>query len=269
MSNDNAYDPMADDIDNLALLGDNADVEEEAEQSLPTAPSGSDEVATVPDMTDPGWTEYVMKQFEEHEFYDGYPVVDGLRRVAAKLLGPIISSKSKTVQAPTATNGLHATVEWELVFLWMRDDELGPHQRTFCDVSDVSNLNTESPFCLHAAACAATKAEGRALRKALMLSRVHTAEEMMDVPEDTGESGRKIMDSQLTFINMKCHDLDIDAMKMFAASMKKNGYKTIRDIPYQKAVEAFHWLNQCQIGTKKIPDEIRGYDPDWRKKAAL
>ena len=260
---DQAYDPMADEIDNLALLGED-DGEEAA--ALPDKAEGA---VSVPSMTDSSWTEYVMKQFQEYELFDGYPTCDGLRRVAALLLGPIVSLRSRSVQAPNSGNGMAATVETEVIFMWTQDEDMSPHQRIFSDVADVSNLNTEDPFCLHASACAATKAEGRALRKALMLSRVHSAEEMMDVPEDTGDAGRKITDSQFTFVNMMASNLDINALKMFEMTMKKNGYAVARDIPYKKAVEIFHWLNQCQTNTRKIPDELRGYDPEWREKLGV
>lgn len=258
-------DEMAEQLDNLTLLGE---AEEDEEPNAPTTAEDGDgdEGEVIPDMDDIRWTEYVMKQFNQStEMYDGYPVVDGLRRVATKLLGPIISSKPRTVQAPTSANGFCATVEWELTILWERDDELKPHQRVFGDVADVNPNNTEHPFCLHAAACAATKAEGRALRKALMLSRIHTAEEMMDAPEDTGDSGRKITDSQMTFLTMKGHDLDINIGKMLEATAKKNNYPSIKDIPYHKAVLMFNWICQVQQGVKTIPAEMKGFDPEWRK----
>lgn len=260
-------DPMADQLDNLAILGDDTDVEEEEEVKL--SQQTEENQSFEPEIGDVRWTEYVMKHFEPDELFDGYPVVDGLRRVATKLLGPILSSKPRTVQAPSSANGFHATVEWEVVIRWERDDESGAEPRIFGDVADVSPNNTESPFCLHAAAVAATKAEGRALRKALHLSRVHSAEEMMDTPEDTGDSGRKITDSQLTFINMKAVDLDINTEKMFRMTMEKNGYKSVRDVPYQKAVSIFHWINQVQCGTKTLPEDLKGYDPDWKKKLGV
>ena len=267
-NNENNYDPMAEDLDNLSLLDDESDVKEEQEE-VQVVEHGKEDEFVEPDIDDPNWTEFVMKQFLPDEMFDGYPMVDGLRRVASKLLGDIILSRPRTVQSPNSGNGFHATVEWELGIMWRRDDEIGPHQRIFGDVADVSPNNTDEPYCLHAAACAATKAEGRALRKALMLTRIHTAEEMMDVPEDTGDGGKKVTDSTFTFLDMKGRHLNINIGKMLQRTMEKNEYKSARDIPYNKGVQMFHWINQIQCKTKNVPADLVGYDPEWKEKLGV
>ena len=45
-----------------------------------------------PSTTDPGWNDYVMSKFTEKELYDGNPLVNGLRRVAELVIGPIVYS---------------------------------------------------------------------------------------------------------------------------------------------------------------------------------
>src|SRR5690349_16712974 len=117
MSQEPNYDEAA---DNLAML-DDAELEQD---ELPVVEHGQEDDYVEPEMDDPKWTAHVMKHILPDELFDGYPVVDGLRRVATKLLGPIISSKPKTVQAPSSSNGFCATVEWELVIMWERDPDV-------------------------------------------------------------------------------------------------------------------------------------------------
>ena len=110
--------------------------------------------------------------------------------------------------------------------------------------------NTISPYFLHSAACAATKAEGRALRKALNLKCVYAAEEMKDQPEDTMDTKRLINTSQFSFLDMKCHDLNINAVALLNSGKEK--YNPLTDMPYEKALKIFDYLNQIQTGMKKL-----------------
>src|SRR5688500_6009345 len=49
--------------------------------------------------TNPEWSDYVLSQLTDNEKDNGSPRVDGLRRIATKLLGPF-SSHTEVVQAP-------------------------------------------------------------------------------------------------------------------------------------------------------------------------
>ena len=60
---------------------------------------------------------------------------------------------------------------------------------TFCDVADSWEGNTDDMFCVYSTATAATRAEGRALRKALRL-RVVAAEEV--TKKDTAKIAQDI-----------------------------------------------------------------------------
>lgn len=261
-------DPTAGELADFNLADDSlveVDVDDIRGSGMESA-IGATDVEQIPFMHDVAWTEYVMKHFKDDEIFDGYPTVDGLRRVATKLLGPIISSVSRVVQAPTSANGMHATVEHTVTFRW--DDNWSlDDKRTFQDVADVCPMNTELPYVLHSAATAATKAEGRALRKALQLRRVLAAEEMMDTPKYNDDNKHLITDSQLCFIDKMCYDLKINAVSLLNSGKEK--YKSVRDVPYNKAVEICHYLNQVQIKTKTLPENLSGYDPDWKKKAGV
>ena len=122
-----------------------------------------------PKTTDPEWNDYVLSLFDKSEMYDGRPLCHGLRRVAELLFGNIMVSRPVKVFPPQDDNGVgRATVIWEVVF---------ENGSAFSDVADCWEGNTDDTFCAFNTATAATRAEGRALRKALRLKTV-AAEEM-------------------------------------------------------------------------------------------
>ena len=66
-----------------------------------TDTSVTDVIASdAPSMTDPKWNDYVMSMFTEKEMYNGNPLVNGLRRVAEVVLGPIVYSGPTPVFPP-------------------------------------------------------------------------------------------------------------------------------------------------------------------------
>jgi hypothetical protein len=74
-----------------------------------------------PDMHDSAWSDYVIRQFEPDEMYNGLPTTDGCRRIVNKLLGPIVESVPIIAQSPSPQNDNHATVGWRLVIRWDND----------------------------------------------------------------------------------------------------------------------------------------------------
>ena len=135
---------------------------------------GSTNEESRPSMFSDEWNPYVMAHFHTNELIDGNPICAGLRRVAELLLGDIIESGPE--QVFPATDGMapdRATVVFKVVFDWMNSGQ----QRVFKEVADVWHGNTDDLFCAHPVATASTRAEGRALRKALKL-RCLAAEEL-------------------------------------------------------------------------------------------
>lgn len=220
----------------------------------------------IPDMADPKWSEYVLSHFEEDEIVDGMVLTDGLRRVVNKILGPIMRSVPVRETAPDVNNNYHATVAWE-VDIQFPDGSI----RTFGDVADVSEANTDPTFAIHASATAATKAEGRALRKALQLKRILTVDEIGATPINK-ISTDKINNQQIGFMNMVCERMNINIMKLLKLSKQK--YAKIEDVSYANAVLINKYLSECQRGKdakgnpRVIPENIKGYDPNWRKSDA-
>ena len=219
------------------------------------------------------WNDYVMSLFYPNELIDGNPICAGLRRVAEDVLGDLVSSRPSQVFPSQDNNGPgRATVVFEVVFDWMNSGQF----RTFADVADVWHGNTDDLFCAHPVATASTRAEGRALRKALKI-RCLAAEELAKkdivsiVRESvnkgqptTGEFGENdtISSSQINFLNNKCKQLDISVVEFI--NMGKNKYNNVEDITKQSASSMLGVLNQYQTGEKEVSDDIKGYNKNWR-----
>jgi len=212
-------------------------------------------LGATPSITDYDWPEYVLSQLEEDELFNGQPTTDGLRRIAENLLGPILESSSRLVQCPNPANEYTSAVEHSITFGCA---EVG--HRTFCDVADCSEKNTISTFAKYSSSTAATRAEGRALRKALRLRHTLTAEETESCVPNV--STDKINSQQIHFMNTLCGRNDIDVMKFVNSG--KGKYDNINDVPYDKAGTMNRILSDYQSGKIKIPQEIVGYKSDWR-----
>lgn len=221
-----------------------------------------------PSVTSPKWNDYVMGLFEKNELYDGRPLCAGLRRVAELLLGEIVSSRPVQVFPPTSGDSLgRATVIWEIVF---------SNGATFADVADCWEGNTDDAFCVFNTATAATRAEGRSLRKALRLRTV-AAEEMTSkntasiarsisqttkvATEGEYEDSDRMSDAQVNFIDSKSKQLDVNVEKMFKEVFKVS---TKRKITKLQASQAIQKLNEYQQDKGSISDSIKVYTSDWR-----
>lgn len=215
----------------------------------------------VPAITDPNWHEYVMKHFQPDELIEGNPTTEGLRRVAQIILGDIIESSSRSILPPTLDNNYGATVEHKIVFNWRLDDNFGGDIRTFTEIADVHQCNTEPEFLKHSSATASTRAEGRALRKALKLKYCVAAEEVTNV--QMGEEILAIKSNQINIINMLCSRCNIDVVKFINMGTQK--YKKIEDISYNTAAKMVAALNGFVSDNSKIPEHIIGFNKDWRK----
>ena len=216
-----------------------------------------------PSMLSAEWNEHVMGLFFESELFDGNPVCAGLRRVAEIVLGPIIKSGPTQVIAATDVDGPgRATVVFEVIF---------GTGYTVSEVADVWHGNTDDLFCAHPVATASTRAEGRALRKALKL-RCLAAEELSrkdivsivkekTAPKTTDgdwNSEAPITVQQKNFVDTKCKQLKID-IDLFINS-GNNSYSTIENVTKETASGMVKALNQYQHGQAEIPQEIKNED---------
>ena len=226
-----------------------------------------------PSMFSEEWNEYVMAHFKRNELIDGNPICAGLRRVAELLLGDIIESGPEQVFPASDSNGPgRATVVFSITFNWMNTGSI----RTFKEVADVWHGNTDDLFCAHPVATASTRAEGRALRKALKL-RCLAAEELakkdiVDIVQQAVkqaptsgeyEAGKSISSQQIQFIDNKCSMLDIDAFAFI--NMGNGSFSTVSEVTKDSAKKMIKVLNNYQNNSGDIPDSIKGYKVNWRE----
>ena len=222
-----------------------------------------------PKTTDPEWNDYVLSLFDKSEMYDGRPLCHGLRRVAELLFGNIIVSRPVKVFPPQDDNGVgRATVIWEIVF---------ENGSSFSDVADCWEGNTDDTFCAFNTATAATRAEGRALRKALRLrvvaaeeiTKKNTAEIVKSISQTNAiqstqgeyQSTGRMTENQERFVDGKSKQLDIHPAKLFKEVFNLSVSKKIDK---KQASDAIEKLNEYQQNKGAIPSSITGYQQDWR-----
>lgn len=222
-----------------------------------------------PPPTSPKWNDYVLGFFEDNEMFDGRPLCAGLRRVAELLLGRIVSSKPTQIFAPTSGDEIgRATVVWEVIF---QDGS------AFSDVADAWEGNTDDAFQVFVTATAATRAEGRALRKALRLKTV-AAEEMtskdtakiakdiskkkgLDVSTSEYDSSGTMTGPQSNFIDGKSKQLNIDAKKVLK---EVANVIDVSKTTKKQASDVIETLNKYQQDKSSVPSDVIGYNEDWR-----
>jgi len=229
-----------------------------------------------PPMWSENWQDFVLSQFKDDEKDDdGNPYVHGLRRVARKLLGPIVhsgpleASPAEFLGTPRETD-LYSllkpvTVRYVLRILWTRPEDIPDGGEAFMveytDVADCMRNNTDPEFLIHPSAMASTRAEGRCLRKALQIKKV-SAEEKTRVPLVEASATGLIRESDIIFIEALCRRLDINLMNYVNAGSKK--YDSIEQVALGTAERMTEHLSMLQNQKDKIKPEWKGYDPNWR-----
>ena len=256
-------------VDNVNLDADFEEVNDSPELEIK---EDEQEGEVTPSVTSEDWHEYVMSQFKPNELIDGNPITAGLRRVVEVVLGEVIETGPVEVFPATDPNGPgRATVIYRVV---LEEYESG-RTKSYSDTADVWHGNTDDLFCAHPVATACTRAEGRALRKALKL-RVLAAEDLAkkDIvgivqqsvnqqPTD-GEwnPDEKVSPQQINFIDNKCSQLDIDVMKFVNSG--STSYPSINNVTKDTAKNMIVELNKYQNQTTNIPPEVKGYVSNWR-----
>jgi len=220
----------------------------------------------IPSMLSAEWHDYAMKLFHESEMIDGHPLVAGLRRVAEVVLGPIVFS-GPTQVFPVQREDHHgrATVVFTVEFA---------NGMRYAEVADSWEGNTDDMFCAFAVAIASTRAEARALRKALKIKGV-AAEEL--TKKDTAKIVREISttksasegeyddqsrmsDAQYNFIDVKCKQLNVNGKKLFTEFKVDSGRKVSKKV----ASDIIDRLNDYQRDKSSIPEDLLGYQQEWR-----
>lgn len=220
-----------------------------------------------PSVTDPDWNDYVMSKFIDKELYDGNPLVHGLRRVAELVIGPIVRSGPTQVFPPQRDDHHgRATVVFTVEF---------ENGMIYSEVADCWEGNTDDMFCAYAIATASTRAEGRALRKALRIRAV-AAEEMTkkdtakivrelsakkEVSDGGYDDSSRMSDAQHNFIDVKCKQLGVNGALLFTTVFNVDNN---RKITKKVASDIIDTLNEYQRDKTTIPEAILGYAEEWR-----
>jgi len=231
--------------------------------SLPT----SDQPRLTPN--DIGWTDYVLNLLSDDEKISGNPTTDGLRRIFEIALNcVVVESTSNVVQTPDINNEKRATVVHSIGYILnnsdQKEDPLLLNIRTVSGAADVYWGNCDKVFRNHPVAVAETRAEGRALRRALKLRKVVAAEELAKDIEDHPDHNTvsKITNNQINFIDVLSKRLDVNVIKM----LENLGYdhKNIYNIEHTNAIEISKLLSSYQQDLTTIPETIKGYDANWK-----
>lgn len=220
-----------------------------------------------PSMLSPEWHEYAMTLFAEDELMNGHPLVNGLRRVAELVLGPI-SFSGPTWVKPTERDDHHgrATVIFTVEFA---------SGIKCAEVADSWEGNTDDTFCAFAVAIASTRAEARALRKVLKikgvaaeeLTKKDTAKIVRDISKQKQSTSgdyddqSRMSDAQLNFIDIKCKQMNVDGSKLFKEVFNVTSN---RKVSKKVASEIIDCLNEYQRDSSTIPESIVGYNEEWR-----
>lgn len=217
------------------------------------------EIDGVPAFGSEEWQGYALSLLNADELDDkGNPKTAGLRRIFNSLFTCIRSGPVKTV-VPDTSEGSRAVVVYQLVYL--NKNGLKVYIK---EVGEASADNTDDPYSLFLMSVAATRAEGRALRKALLISKV-VAEELSqkanigELPRDDGP----ISSTQINAIDIQCKKLNINVIK-FIAPGKLN---RLEDATKKEGKLMLKSLSLYQSGEKVISDKIKTYDPSWRQSA--
>lgn len=217
--------------------------------------------------TDPTWHDFVMSQFVPEELDPkGNPKVDGLRRVVEGLLGEII--ESRPIQSSADSN--LSAVNWYLAINWVCGSEYvdlnnPPEKRIFGAFADASVQNCKAPYNKFLSSLADTRAESKALRRALRLRCISSEEAELgetDTFEEKVTDGNyngeaPINQQQKMMIKVISERLSIDPEKL----AKKTYNKEVDKLTKENGANLIVLLNKYQTCIKEqsqeIPDDIK------------
>lgn len=212
------------------------------------------------------WTDHVLSLLSDDEKISGNPTTDGLRRIFEIALNcTVTDSSSNVVQSPTPENEKRATVVHSLTYVL--NDPTVPDETKYRSVSGAADVywgNCDKVYRNHPVAVAETRAEGRALRRALKLRKVVAAEEIAAEIEDHPDHNTvsKITNNQINFIDVMSQRLNINVTKL----LEKNGFdhNNIYNLLHTDAVTVIRLLSKYQQDMSNISEDVLGYSSEWK-----
>lgn len=227
----------------------------------------NNEEKKIPLISDIEWTDYVLSLLSDDEKIKGNPTTDGLRRIFETALNcRVLSSNTKVVQSPDLNNEKRATVVHSITYHLNlgSSDKIGLNTISVDGAADVYWGNCDKIYRNHPVAVAETRAEGRALRRALRLRKVLAAEEVTENVEDhpDADTVSKISNNQINFIDVIAKRLNINVSSL----LEQNGWvnKNIYEMGHEDAVGIIRLLSKYQQNISDIPSDIMGYSNEWK-----
>lgn len=212
----------------------------------------------VPNMYDPEWTDWILSQMADYEKENGNPKVDGLRRVANKYLGQF-SSVTDIKQTPDNSNGQRATVVVTLNFVTEThgyEVVSSFSHKSYSGAADVYPGNTNKDFARHAVATAETRAEGRALKRALCLTKVISAEEVYDKNlSELSDGDSKASEAMVNGFKMQAEKQGIDPYRL--AVYNEVDIEDIKDLTRGQVQMLSAKVSMYHRGEEQIPDGVK------------
>ena len=194
-----------------------------------------------PVYTDYEWTDYVLSLLRDKEVFNDKPTVDGLRRVAQLLLGRIQECSFEILQVPCEDNGMSATVKARILI----------DGRIYEGSTNVNEASAPNIIGSHTVALAETRAEGRALRRALNL-RIITSEEAQESIEVVPNKNM-ISNTQIDAIKKQTEKNKINLDKLLVL-LYNTKVENINTLTFDQALGVFEKLSEYT--SSKIPEEL-------------
>lgn len=207
-----------------------------------------------PTPNDPGWTQYVLGKFLDDEMDGQNPRVEGLRRVAGKLVGEIIEEGCNLDAVPTEENRFRACAKAWCVFLTPEGRE-----KRFEALADAHSENCLEDYATYLVAMADTRAKGRVFRNALCLKKTVSAEEVNKTVATASDiqKGGPIHTSQISMIRLisERHGFDIaEVLNKLGIDYKlneKTGDVNLQSLTYEDALATATEMRKMKEGTSK------------------
>ena len=213
-----------------------------------------EEAELIPESTDPKWVDFVISKLSDHELVKGAPTTDGLRRVTERYFGEILESDTEIIESKGSSIN-YAIIKHRLV--------IAKKSGSIISVSscvDITKDKLPHPFNKHLIATGCTRAEGKALRRALKI-RVHTFEELANSEEEENDGSNEFLnDQQKMGLKTMCTRMDVDLVK-FVRGIADRKIKTIKHVSKKEASVMLEKLSY--YSREVVPDELLGYQPDW------
>jgi hypothetical protein len=221
----------------------------------------------IPKVTDLEWTDYVLGLLSDDEKISDNPTTDGLRRIFEIALNcKVVSSTTTIAQSPDPNNEKRATVVHSITYVLNQGSSSQTELNTVTvdGAADVYWGNCDKIYRNHPVAVAETRAEGRALRRALKLRKVVAAEELSKEIDDNPDANTvsRISNAQINFIDIMAQRLNINVSKLLTENQLPAD--NIYNISHENAVNIIRLLSKYQQNTSEILDNIIGYSGDWK-----